>query len=216
MNEHARRVIYRLDNVRSSPKRLTDYGVSHDIQVHPLHHRTFLFFHHSILQSKNIYFYSSHRSIYPLTAHNSNLLSKVRLTSKVKKFSFIGGKNETVWEWHIPPIAYPSRRRNAPLALLIHGGPQTCWFDGWNDRWNYHLFASQGYAVIAIDSHGSVSYGQSFTDSVRGEYGTLPLEDLRRGLTAALDHFPYMDAERVVALGASYGGYVIYWISADP
>ena len=216
VNEHTRRVIYRLDNVHSSPKRLTDYGVSHDIQVHPIAQRTFLFLHHSILQPKNIYLYSSHRSIYPLTTHNSNLLSKVRLTSKVERFSFVGGKNETVWGWHIPPVAYPSTHQKAPLAFLIHGGPQTCWFDGWNDRWNYQLFTSQGYAVIAIDFHGSISYGQNFTDSIRGEYGTLPLEDLQRGLTTALARFSYIDPDRVVALGASYGGYMINWIAGHP
>ena len=216
VNEHACRVIYRLNDVHSSPKRLTDHGFSHDIQVHPIDHQTFAFLHHSILQPKNVYLYSPDRSTYSLTDHNTDLLAKVRLTIKMEKFSFIGAKNETIWGWHVPAISYPNSHSKAPMVFLIHGGPQACWFDAWNERWNFQLFASQGYAVIAINFHGSISYGQNFTDSVRGEYGTLPFEDLQRGLTAALDRFTYIDRDRVVALGASYGGYMINWIAGHP
>ena len=50
-------------------------------------------------------------------------------------------------------------------------------------------FSAQGYAIIAINFHGSDSYGQNFTDSITGHYGTLPFEDLKLGLTAALNRF---------------------------
>ena len=77
--------------------------------------------------------------------------------------------------------------QKAPLAFLIHGGPQNSWYDAWSYRWNYQSFSSQGYAVIAINFHGSDSYGQNFTNSITGQYGTLPYEDLQLGLTAALE-----------------------------
>ncbi|CAF2056584.1 unnamed protein product, partial [Rotaria magnacalcarata] len=64
--------------------------------------------------------------------------------------------------------------------------------------------------------HGSDSYGQNFTDSITGEYGSLPYEDLKLGLDYALANFSYIDGNRVVALGASYGGYMIYWIAGQP
>jgi dipeptidyl aminopeptidase/acylaminoacyl peptidase len=71
--------------------------------------------------------------------------------------------------------------------------------------------------MITIDFHGLIFYGYGYnsTDNVRGEYGTLLMEDLQRGLTA-LHRFTNIDTDRVVALGVSYGGSVINWIAGDP
>jgi dipeptidyl aminopeptidase/acylaminoacyl peptidase len=64
-----------------------------------------------------------------------------------------------------------------------------------------------------VDFHGSTGYGQAFTDSIRGDWGGKPLEDLQLGLEASLGRYPWMDRDRVGALGASYGGYMINWIA---
>ena len=64
-----------------------------------------------------------------------------------------------------------------------------------------------------VDFHGSTGYGQAFTDAIRGDWGGKPLEDLQKGLEAALKAHPWMDGERVGALGASYGGYMVNWIA---
>jgi len=57
-----------------------------------------------------------------------------------------------------------------------------------------------------VDFHGSTGYGQAFTDSIRGDWGGKPLKDLQKGLAAALKRYPWMDHDRVGALGASFGG----------
>ncbi|CAF2050261.1 unnamed protein product [Rotaria magnacalcarata] len=126
----------------------------------------------------------------------------------------MGANNETVWGWHVPPANGTSQK--ATLAFLIHGGPQSSWYDAWGYRWNFQSYSAQGYAVIAINFHGSDSYGQNFTDSITGEYGSLPYEDLKLGLDYTLANFSYIDGNRVVALGASYGGYMINWIAGQP
>jgi len=66
-----------------------------------------------------------------------------------------------------------------------------------------------------VDFHGSVGYGQAFTDSISGDWGGKPLTDLKKGLAAALARYPWMDGDRVGALGASYGGYMINWIAGN-
>ena len=66
-----------------------------------------------------------------------------------------------------------------------------------------------------VDFHGSTGYGQAFCDSIRGDWGGKPLEDLKKGLAAALKKYPWMDGTRVGALGASYGGYMINWIAGN-
>jgi len=147
----------------------------------------------------------------PVTDHNKNLMNKVHIGATVESFSFLGARDETVWAWHITPPKGIIEK--APLAFLIHGGPQSSWYDAWSYRWNYQVFAAQGYAVIAINFHGSDSYGQNFTNSIIGQYGTLPFYDLELGLTAALERYDYIDENRTAALGASYGGYMINWIA---
>jgi dipeptidyl aminopeptidase/acylaminoacyl peptidase len=96
---------------------------------------------------------------------------------------------------------------------MIHGGPQGSWEDSWSYRWNPQVWAGWGYAVVNIDFHGSTGYGQAFTDAISGHWGDRPLEDLQKGYAAALQQNPWIDASRACAAGASYGGYMTYWIA---
>jgi dipeptidyl aminopeptidase/acylaminoacyl peptidase len=179
-----------------------------------MNNESFLYIHESITEPPNIYLYLSPTSIRPITDHNKNLMNKVRISTAVDKFSFIGAQNEIVWGWHVQPVNGTTQK--APLAFLIHGGPQSSWCDEWNYYSNFQMFSSQGYAVVAINFHGSDSYGQKFTDSITGQYGTLPYEDLQLGLTAALKRYSYIDGNRAAASGFSYGGYMINWIAGHP
>ncbi|CAF2036339.1 unnamed protein product [Rotaria magnacalcarata] len=216
IGEEASNVIYYLENIYTnhSVDLLIDNGTSHNIHPDATQERTFVFTYESILEPANIYLYSWNGSIRALTNHNTALLSKVILSKEAEKFSFMGANNETVWGWHVPPANGTSQK--SPLAFLIHGGPQSSWYDAWGYRWNFQSYSAQGYAVIAINFHGSDSYGQNFTDSITGEYGSLPYEDLKLGLDYALANFSHIDANRMVALGASYGGYMINWIAGQP
>ncbi|CAF2974384.1 unnamed protein product, partial [Rotaria sp. Silwood2] len=216
VGEEARNVIYYLSDIFTSQSlvRLVSNGTSHNINIHPINDRVFVCTHESILEPPNIYLYSSDGSSRYLTVHNNVLLTKVKMSTIAETFSFVGARNETVWGWHVPPANGTSNR--APLAFLIHGGPQSSWYDAWSYRWNIQSFTSQGFAVIAINFHGSDSYGQNFTNSIIGEYGSLPYEDLKLGLDYALRNFPYIDGNRAAALGASYGAYMINWIAGHP
>ena len=64
-----------------------------------------------------------------------------------------------------------------------------------------------------VDFHGSTGYGQAFTDAISGHWGDRPLEDLQKGWAAALHQASWLDGGRACALGASYGGYMTYWIA---
>jgi dipeptidyl aminopeptidase/acylaminoacyl peptidase len=105
--------------------------------------------------------------------------------------------------------------RKYPVALLIHGGPQGSFGNSFHYRWNPQVYAGAGYAAVMVDFHGSTGYGQAFCDSIRGDWGGKPLEDLKKGLAAALDRYPWMDGDKVAALGASFGGYMINWIAGN-
>ncbi|MFO1255084.1 MAG: S9 family peptidase [Sphingomonadaceae bacterium] len=128
------------------------------------------------------------------------------------RFSFKGANGDTVWgQIHRPAGA----SGKLPVLLFVHGGPQGSFNDSWSFRWNPRIFASQGYAVVSIDFHGSTGYGQAFTDSINRDWGGKPLEDLKLGLAAALATNPDLDGTRTCALGASYGGYMMNWIEGQ-
>jgi len=129
-----------------------------------------------------------------------------------RRFSFAGANGDTVWG-QITRLA--DQTGPIPAILYIHGGPQGSFNDSWSNRWNPRVVASQGYAVISVDFHGSTGYGQAFTDAIQGDWGGKPLEDLQKGFNAALTLDPQIDGTRACAMGASYGGYMVNWIAGN-
>lgn len=127
-------------------------------------------------------------------------------------FTFKGWNNETVQGYVVKPANFQAGRKY-PVAFIIHGGPQGAMTNSWSYRWNPQTYAGQGFAVVTINFHGSTGYGQKFTDSISGDWGGKPLEDLKLGWKAALSKYSFLDAGRACALGASYGGFMTYWIA---
>ncbi len=145
-----------------------------------------------------------------LTHFNDARVAKIQF-GDYEQFTFKGAKNETVYGYVMKPAGYTGGK--SPVAFLIHGGPQGSFGDHFHYRWNPQVYAGRGYASVFIDFHGSTGYGQAFTDSISGDWGGAPYEDLMLGLDHALAKFSYLDKTRVVALGASYGGFMINWIN---
>ncbi|KAI8632039.1 prolyl oligopeptidase [Xylariaceae sp. FL1651] len=103
-----------------------------------------------------------------------------------------------------------------PLAMLIHGGPQGAWGDSWSTRWNPAIFAEQGYVAVMPNPTGSTGYGQDYVDAIALNWGGRPYNDLVNCFEHIAEHLPYVDTNNAVALGASYGGYMINWIQGHP
>jgi dipeptidyl aminopeptidase/acylaminoacyl peptidase len=148
-----------------------------------------------------------------ITSVNRERVAAVRM-GEPEQFSFQGADGDTVYGWVVKPAGLPAGRK-VPVAYLIHGGPQGSFHNEFHYRWNPQIYAGAGYAAVMIDFHGSTGYGQAFTDAIREDWGGKPLEDLQKGLAAALAKYPWMDGDRVGALGASYGGYMINWIAGQ-
>jgi dipeptidyl aminopeptidase/acylaminoacyl peptidase len=148
-----------------------------------------------------------------ITAVNREELAEVEL-GQPEQFHFEGASGDTVYGWAVKPAGFQEGRKY-PLAFIIHGGPQGSFHNEFHYRWNVQPYAGAGYAVIAIDFHGSTGYGQAFTDAIRNDWGGKPLVDLQKGLAAALARYPWIDGGRACALGASYGGFMINWIAGQ-
>jgi dipeptidyl aminopeptidase/acylaminoacyl peptidase len=148
-----------------------------------------------------------------LTRINADRVAAVRM-GDFEEFRFKGWNGETVHGYVIKPVDFDPAKKY-PVAYLIHGGPQGAFGNDFHYRWNPQAYAGAGYAAVMVNFHGSTGYGQAFCDSIRGDWGGKPFEDLKKGLAAALEQYPWMDGERVGALGASFGGYMINWIAGN-
>jgi dipeptidyl aminopeptidase/acylaminoacyl peptidase len=109
-----------------------------------------------------------------------------------------------------PPDFDPAKKY--PLLVLMHGGPETMIGDLWQPRWNAQVFVTPGYVAVWMNRHGSTGFGERFAQSIHGAWGEKPFEDIMKGTDYLLATFPFLDARRTAALGASYGGYMAAWV----
>ena len=168
-----------------------------------------LFTRDSIGAPSELYMAAPDGSARPLTDIVTSRMGEMA-SIQTERFSFEGADGDTVWG---QITRLENQEGSIPAILYIHGGPQGSFNDGWSSRWNPRVLASQGYAVISVDFHGSAGYGQDFMDSINRDWGGKPLEDLQKGLAAALERDPQIDGSRACAMGASYGGYMVNWIA---
>ncbi|MBN2103975.1 S9 family peptidase [bacterium] len=148
-----------------------------------------------------------------ITEINQRHLNVVKM-GEPEQFIFSGWNGETVYAYIVKPVDFDYEKKY-PVAFLIHGGPHGSFGNDFHYRWNPQVYAGAGYAVIMIDFHGSEGYGQKFQDANRNDWGGKPLIDLQKGLEAVLKKYSWLDGDRVAALGASYGGYMINWIAGN-
>ncbi|KAK1755116.1 Alpha/Beta hydrolase protein [Echria macrotheca] len=165
-------------------------------------------------------------SCYSVTDASKDTFSVVSSNSKQgKTFGLSRSSCDEIWfkgagEYRVHALVVrPSnfdKNKKYPLCFLIHGGPQGAWQDGWSTRWNPAIFAEQGYVVVAPNPTGSTGYGMALQDGITGDWGGRPYNDLVACFEYVEENLHYVDTQRAVALGASYGGYMINWIQGHP
>jgi dipeptidyl aminopeptidase/acylaminoacyl peptidase len=133
--------------------------------------------------------------------------------SQVSEIYYKGGGegDYMVHAWVIKPSFF-KENETYPLMFYIHGGPQGATEETWSTRWNMMVFAEQGYIVVALNPTGSTGFGQWLTDRIQNQWGGYPYLDLVKGYEYIKANMPYVDLDRAMALGASYGGYMVNWI----
>ncbi|HSL88023.1 MAG TPA: S9 family peptidase [Ignavibacteriaceae bacterium] len=146
-----------------------------------------------------------------VTHINKDVLANIE-TNSVETFWSDGAEGAKVQSILVkPPFFDPNKKY--PMIFLIHGGPQGSWSDNFHYRWNYQMFASQGYVVVAPNPRGSTGYGQKFTDEISGDWAGKVYIDLMNAYDYAVKNYSFIDGNNTFAAGASYGGYMINWIA---
>jgi len=203
--------LFAIDAVTGDVERLVDWGTTSSPVVAG---DRLVFAQDSLVSPVELYSIAARGGgLAPITSLNAERVAAVRM-GEFEQFSFAGWNDETVHGYVMRPVDFEEGRKY-PVAFLIHGGPQGSFGNHFHYRWNPQFYAGAGYAAVFIDFHGSTGYGQAFTDSISGDWGGKPYEDLMKGLDQALARYAFLDGERVAALGASYGGYMINWIAGQ-
>jgi dipeptidyl aminopeptidase/acylaminoacyl peptidase len=205
------RSVFRIELSTGAVTRVWNQGTVSGLNVSPRH---LIFGLDNLKSPVEIYrLESGSRKLSAITGVNRDRIASARM-GDYEQFVFPGWNEEPVYCYVVKPVDFnPSEKY--PVAFLIHGGPQGSFGNHFHYRWNPQAYTGAGFAAVMVDFHGSTGYGQAFTDSISGDWGGKPLVDLQKGLKAALTRYPWMDEDRVVALGASFGGYMINWIAGN-
>jgi dipeptidyl aminopeptidase/acylaminoacyl peptidase len=202
---------YRVDIADGKVHRLT--GAGHVGAVAPLAKGGMIYASDTLTAPADLWRWDENGKSTRLTSVNAAKMAGIDLPT-VTRFSFKGADGDTVWGFAMRPATLPAGTK-APIAFLVHGGPQGSFGDAWSYRWNPMAWAGHGFAAVSVDFHGSQGYGQAFTDAINREWGGRPLTDLKIGLKYATDHFDFLEADKACALGGSYGGYMMNWIEGN-
>ncbi|MDX5405676.1 MAG: S9 family peptidase [Chromatiaceae bacterium] len=140
-----------------------------------------------------------------LDSFNDEVLAQAKLGS-YESVTYKGADGADIQMWvHYPPGFDKSKKY--PLFMLIHGGPHNAIGDSFSYRWNAQTFASWGYVTAWPNFHGSSGFGQDFADAINPDWRTKPLADIQAA-TKWFEQQSWIDTDRMVAGGASYGGYL--------
>ncbi|MEZ5487613.1 MAG: S9 family peptidase [Steroidobacteraceae bacterium] len=129
----------------------------------------------------------------------------------VRHFWFTSSRGRRIHSLLVVPPGFDPQRRY-PLFNVIHGGPHSAWRDQWVTRWNYHLLGAPGYVLLLVNYSGSTGFGETFAQHIQGDPLRTPGEELQEAAAAAVREFPFIDASRQCAGGASYGGHLANWL----
>jgi dipeptidyl aminopeptidase/acylaminoacyl peptidase len=119
------------------------------------------------------------------------------------------GKDLQMWIIY-PPDFDPAKKY--PALLYCKGGPQGPLGQSWSYRWNYQIMAANGYIVVAVNRRGNSGFGSYWREQISGDYGGKNIQDYLDGIDAMAKE-PFVDKDRLGAVGASYGGYSVFYLA---
>ncbi len=141
---------------------------------------------------------------------NQSIYESIKMGKFEEKYTKTkDGKDLQMWVIY-PPDFDPSKKY--PALLFCNGGPQSTLGPFWSYRWNMQMMAAKGYIVFAPNRHGVAGFGQAWKEQISGDYGGKNMQDYLDA-TDAMAKEPYIDVNRLGAVGASYGGYSVFYLA---
>ena len=146
-----------------------------------------------------------------VTFENKHILDQLAL-GKMQQYwvPTTDGKKELVWV--MLPANYEEGKKY-PTLLFCEGGPQSPVSQFWSYRWNFQIMAANGYVVVAPNRHGLPGFGQEWKEEISGDWTGQCMDDYLSAIDFAADSLPFVDKDRLGAVGASFGGFSVYYLA---
>jgi dipeptidyl aminopeptidase/acylaminoacyl peptidase len=147
-----------------------------------------------------------------ITFVNENLLSQLNF-GEVEERWITTTDNKQMLTWIIyPPNFDPDK--TYPTLLYCQGGPQSTVSQFWSYRWNFQMMAANDYIIVAPNRRGVPGFGQAWNEQISGDYGGQNMLDYLSAIDA-MKQEPFVDENRLGAVGASYGGFSVFWLAGN-
>lgn len=169
----------------------------------------FYFLRHSMREANEIY-YSKNGEVTQLTHENENIYKQIERSTVVPRWQKTSDGKDML-TWIIYPPHFDPNKKYATI-LYCEGGPQSPVSQFWSFRWNFMMMSAGDYIIVAPNRRGLPGFGMAWNEQISGDYGGQCMRDY----FSAIDEFcnePYVDKERLGCVGASFGGYSVYWIA---
>jgi dipeptidyl aminopeptidase/acylaminoacyl peptidase len=145
-----------------------------------------------------------------ISSVNDELMSQVKW-GKVQERWFTATDGQPLHSWIIYPPDFDSTK-SYPTLLYCEGGPQSTVSQFWSYRWNFQIMASHGYIIVAPNRRGLPGFGAKWNEAVSGDYGGQCMKDYLTAIDE-MSKEKYVNKERLGAVGASFGGFSVYWLA---
>ena len=170
----------------------------------------YLCLRHSMREANEIY-RLQHDTVTRLTDENGNIYSQITMGDVVPRWqTTTDGKRMLTWIIY-PPHFDPNKKY--PTLLYCEGGPQSPVSQFWSFRWNFMMMSANDYIVVAPNRRGLPGFGKEWNEQISGDYGGQCMKDYFTAIDEFAASEPYVDKDRLGCVGASFGGYSVYWIA---
>ena len=211
---HATENLYRT-NLQGEVKQLTnewaDFG-----SLQMLNDKSLVAEKHSFVAPADLYVVTPGDSIADtkvaqITEVNKEILDQLAKPSVEQRWvKTTDGKDMLYWVIQ-PPHFDPNKKY--PTLLFCEGGPQSPVSQFWSYRWNFFIMASQGYVIIAPNRRGLPGFGQEWLEEISGDWTGQCMKDYLTAIDDAAQNLPYVDKDKMGAVGASFGGFSVYYLA---
>ncbi len=148
---------------------------------------------------------------YTQITHVNDNIFKQLTTAEVEERWIPTTDGKRMLTWVIYPPHF-DKSKKYPTLLYCEGGPQSTVSQFWSYRWNFQMMAANGYIVVAPNRRGLPGFGQQWNEEISGDYGGQCMRDYLSAIDA-LAKEPFVDEDRLGAVGASFGGFSVFWLA---
>ena len=206
---HATEQLYKVD-LNGQITKLTEG--QHDLGLGDVTDYNIWVLGHSMRQANEVYRLNLRESneLVQLTHENDNIYNQIERSTVVPRWQkTTDGKKMLTWIIY-PPHFDPNKKY--PTILYCEGGPQSPVSQFWSFRWNFMMMSAGDYIIVAPNRRGLPGFGKAWNEEISGDYGGQCMKDY----FSAIDEFcmePYVDKDHLGCVGASFGGFSVYWIA---